>query len=528
MFQKKIHLRMLLTSLTAGGIIFTCFLLMGALFLFQKNSIEESLIESNIAYAQKLADTTDRYLRTAQQELAWSASQIKTLNDVVHLAGESDRLRLQSGFFNTVVVVNRDAVIAATSPESMKLVGVKLKSVASRKSIDTRKPFISPPFTSATGNYVIFISHPLFGPEGSYLGYIGGTIYLKKQSMLSDILSQHFLGRDAVVSVVSNEGLIIFNHDPSKTGEKMVLPAAVQKRLAETQNGRFSTESDGRKLLVGYANLRSTGWNIFMAGTSETVSAILMQSVRNTVWFIIGIIALTSGVMALLAGRIALPLERLAAIVREGGSNATAESVRGVKAWYYEADCLTEAVRDHRTAVSGQMAVISDEAMTDPLTGLYNRRGFNVMAERVKDGTTHCVIVIDIDHFKNINDAFGHDAGDVALVSLAALLRQACRPADMVSRFGGEEFILLLPQTSLSDGVATAERIRMTVSTAHFTGVGTMTISAGVAVYQGPDGAREAGLRHADEALYEAKRDGRNRVAANNAGAVIVPFTIQG
>ncbi|MEB6535970.1 sensor domain-containing diguanylate cyclase [Pantoea stewartii] len=528
MFQQKIHLRLLLTSLTAGGIIVTCLLLMGALFLFQKSSIEESLIESNIAYAQKLADTTDRYLRTAQQELAWSASQIKTLSDVIHLARESDRLRLQSGFFNTVVVVNRDAVIAATSPESIKLVGVRLNSVASRQSIDTKKPFISPPFTSATGNYVIFISQPLFTPEGNYLGYIGGTIYLKKQSMLSDILSQHFLNREAVVSIVSNEGLIIFSHDPSKTGERMDLPASLQKRLAETQNGRFSTESDGHKLLIGYANLRTTGWNIFMAGTTETVSAILMHSVRNTVWFIIGLLALTSGVMALLAGRIALPLERLAAMVREGGSSASAESVRGVKAWYYEADCLAEAVRDHRRAVSGHMAVISDEAMTDPLTGLYNRRGFNMMADRVRDSSEHCIIAIDIDHFKKINDTFGHDAGDVVLVSLAALLRQACRPTDTVSRFGGEEFIVLLPHTSLSDGAATAERIRLAVSAAHFPGVGQMTVSAGVAVFGGQDGARDDGLRRADEALYQAKRAGRNHVSVNATGTVIIPSSEEG
>lgn len=320
-----------------------------------------------------------------------------------------------------------------------------------------------------------------------------------------------------MVSIVSNEGLIIFSHDQSKTGEKMVLPASLQKRLADTQNGRFITENDGHKLLIGYANLRTTGWNVFMAGTSETVNAILLHSVRNILWFIIGILAMTTGIMVLLAGRIALPLEKLAEMVREGGSNATAESVRGVKAWYYEADCLTEAVRDHRKAVSGHMAAISDEAMTDPLTGVYNRRGFTVMADRLINTSEHCVIAIDIDHFKNINDTFGHDAGDDALVSLASLLRQACRPTDIVSRFGGEEFIVLLTHTGLADGTMTAERIRLTVSTSHFPGTGKMTISAGVAVFIGNESAREEGLSRADEALYQAKRAGRNRVSVNDA-----------
>ncbi|PVY83792.1 cache domain-containing protein [Pantoea ananatis] len=282
MLKRKIHLRLLLTSLTAGGVIITCMLMIGALFLFQKKYIEESLLSDNIAYAQKLADTTDRYLKTAQQELAWSASQINTLDDVVQLASESERLRLQSDFFNTVVVVNRNAVVTATSPQSLKLVGVRLKPVASLQSIDMEKPYISPPFIAETGNYVIFISQPLFTSKGNYLGYIGGTIYLKKQSMLSDILSRHFFGKDSVVSIVSNEGLIIYSQDPGKTGTKMFLPVSIQKRLADTKSGQFSIEKNGHKLLIGYANLRSTGWNVFMTGTSETVKAILLNSVRNT------------------------------------------------------------------------------------------------------------------------------------------------------------------------------------------------------------------------------------------------------
>ncbi|WP_201023849.1 PDC sensor domain-containing protein, partial [Type-D symbiont of Plautia stali] len=189
MLPGKLRLRTLLILLSVGGVILTACLLLGSLLIFQKGNIEDSLLESNIAYARKLADTTDRYLGTAQRELAWSAGQIKGLNDSGHLRDETDRLRLQSGFFNTVVVVNRDAVIAATSPESLSLIGIKLHSDASRQAITTQKPFISSPFTSATGNYVIFLSQPLFTPDGTYLGYIGGTIYLKKQSMLSDILS---------------------------------------------------------------------------------------------------------------------------------------------------------------------------------------------------------------------------------------------------------------------------------------------------------------------------------------------------
>jgi len=509
--MKKLRLRTLLISLSIGGVMLTAVLLLGSLLIFQKGNIEDSLLEGNIAYARKLADTTDRYLGIAQRELAWSARQINGLSDPAVLRGETERLRLQSGFFNTVVVVNRDAVIAATSPESLSLVGIKLHSDASRQAIATQKPFISAPFTSASGNYVVFLSQPLFTTDGSYLGYIGGTIYLKKQSMLSDILSQHFYTLGSAVSIVSNDGLIIFSHDPARVGKKMTLPPVLQKQLATTESGRFSSETDGQQFITGYASLHRTDWNIFIAGSSETVRLILMRTVKNSLWFLAGIIALTVAVMTVLAGRIASPLEMLASMVRDGGSEASPASLASVQAWYYEADRLQEAVKEHRHAVAARMAALSDEAMTDPLTGLCNRRGFNLLADRLSEDASQCVVAFDIDHFKKINDCYGHDAGDAVLISLAGLLRQACRTGDVVSRSGGEEFILLLSQTSLEDAARTAERIRETVSNTAFPTVGSVTVSAGVASLAGC-GSRGALLRCADEALYEAKGAGRNAV----------------
>src|SRR5690606_25056210 len=104
-----------------------------------KENIEDSLLRSNIAYARKLADTTDGYFSTAQRELAWSARQIKTLSDTDHLQAETERLRLQSGFFNSVVIVTTEAKIAAASPESLGLVGQTLTSDATRHAIAIKK-----------------------------------------------------------------------------------------------------------------------------------------------------------------------------------------------------------------------------------------------------------------------------------------------------------------------------------------------------------------------------------------------------
>lgn len=517
---RKFRLRTLLITLSVGGIVFTSCVLLGALLLFQKSNIESSLLESNIAYARKLAETTDLYLATAQRELAWSATQIRRLDDANLLSEETERLRLQSGFFNSVVVVDHNAVITAISPDSLNMVGVKVYSEVSRRAISTQKPFISAPYTSVSGNYVVFISQPLLASDGHYLGYIGGTIYLKKQSMLSNILSQHFYGKSATVSIVSNDGLIIFSHDPARVGERMKLNAQLLKQVATTETGRFSEKSGGKVLLTGYASMHVTDWNIFIAGTSETVESILMRTVLNACWFLLGIIILTAAVMALLAGRVASPLEKLADRVRDGGSDAQAASLESINGWYYEADRLKEAVQQHRHAVAGRLAVLHDEAMTDPLTGLLNRRGFYTLIEKWEREQPLCVVAIDIDHFKKVNDWYGHDAGDAVLVQIASLLRDAGRSGDVISRFGGEEFILLLPFTALDAAARIAERMRKAVMATTFSYAGEITVSAGVASFEGHEEI-DVVLRRADEALYEAKHAGRNKVImATSAGFI--------
>ncbi|CRH30899.1 PleD {ECO:0000313/EMBL:ADD78607.1} [Pantoea ananatis] len=445
MYRRKIHLRTLLTALSIGSVILTSGLLLGALFIFQKSNIEESLLDSNIAYARKLADTTDHYLTIAQRELAWSANQITDLNDLNRLHRETTRLLQQSGFFNSVAVVDRHAVIASVSPESLSLVGVKVDTPQTEQAITFRKPFISSPFNSPSGNYVVLLSQPLFAADGRYLGFICGTIYLKKQSMLSDVLSQHYYGDGTSVSIVSDDGSVIFSHDPAQVGKRMALSPQLQKRLASTTSGQLMIQEEGKKYLIGYASLQKTDWNIFMSGTSETVGSLMAHTARSAFWFILGVIVLTATCMAFLATRISYPLEKLAGMVRDGGSDASPELLSSVNTWYNEADRLREAVQQHRRAVAGHVADLNDKAMTDPLTGLNNRRGFYIQAAQHSEEPVQSAIAIDIDHFKKINDRYGHDAGDEVLVSLAGLLRKRCRTLDVISRFGGRSLFCCFP-----------------------------------------------------------------------------------
>ena len=159
-----------------------------------------------------------------------------------------------------------------------------------------------------------------------------------------------------------------------------------------------------------------------------------------------------------------------------------------------------------------RVSALSDEAMKDPLTKLYNRKGFSTSLKQYRHSDEHCVIAIDIDHFKKINDKYGHDGGDAVLVAFSDKLRDLCLSGHVVCRFGGEEFVVLLPYTGLSDAAAIAEHIRDGVEHADFPYTDKVTISLGVAGFSDNDNDVYAVLRKADLALYEAKRSGRNKV----------------
>lgn len=160
-----------------------------------------------------------------------------------------------------------------------------------------------------------------------------------------------------------------------------------------------------------------------------------------------------------------------------------------------------------------------DLAIYDSLTGFYNRRRFeSVLAEemqKARAGRPLCVLMLDIDHFKAINDRHGHLVGDQALGSVAQLLR-AHAPADaVIGRFGGEEFSMLLPDETLARAIAVGERLRMAIAARPLQLRDTplaITISIGVAECATPDSGSAALLAAADAQLYRAKQAGRNRV----------------
>ncbi len=170
-------------------------------------------------------------------------------------------------------------------------------------------------------------------------------------------------------------------------------------------------------------------------------------------------------------------------------------------------------------ALETELGQISELIYQDHLTGALNRRGMEeafvrelARAERAK--TPLSIAMLDIDHFKKINDTYGHEAGDQALVHLTSVIKEILRPVDMVARYGGEEFLIILPDTSAEDGMSIMTRLQRDLTKRFFLHDNTkvlITFSAGVAQRMGAE-TTEAMIARADAALYRAKQAGRNRV----------------
>jgi len=183
-----------------------------------------------------------------------------------------------------------------------------------------------------------------------------------------------------------------------------------------------------------------------------------------------------------------------------------------------------EAAEQKMHELEVELGQVSELIYQDHLTGMLNRRGMDEafvreFARAKRGQTAISVALLDIDHFKKINDTFGHEVGDQALVHLASVVKEILRPVDVVARYGGEEFVIILPDTAEADGVKIMTRLQRDLTKRYFLHENEkllITFSAGVAQRSGEESA-EALIARADNALYRAKQAGRNRVFAAEA-----------
>jgi len=337
--------------------------------------------------------------------------------------------------------------------------------------------YVSLPWRTADGQYLMAISRRLSAADGSFLGVVAGTLRLSYFKRIFDQLKIDEKS-SLVLSRVNGSLVMRAPYDAEIIGRD-ISKSPVFQRIADSANGTFDMtgQIDGVKRMYAYQQIGDLPLSVSYGQSLSSIYANWWLEAK-----LIGILML-----ALCATNMALVVFLAVALKRR-----------------------EKAERDFAV-----MATI------DSLTGLCNRRRFDEVLElewrRAQRGREFvALLMIDADHFKNFNDQFGHQAGDDALKALAECISVGAeRGGDLCARFGGEEFVVLLPNSDNDEAMIVAERIRLKVSSLRSQLLGrpdsTPTISIGVAALIPRTGLETRDLvRAADKALYKAKESGRN------------------
>ncbi len=511
----RLDLRRLILALAILSALVTLVNALHAGYRVQREQLIHGTLESNRVYAAKLAAGTEAFLQAAMQQLGYSAGIIAAQrDDAALLAAETQRIKFQTRTFNTVLIVDQDGVVL-TSSQHDDLVGRQLDSVGNSEVLSTRKPLVSQPYVSTSGRLVVTLSHPIRTADGDYIGYVAGSIHLHEANILDTLLGDHFYRDGSYLYVVDREGRLVYHRDEHRIGERVSGNPVIDAVRRGESGARRLTNSVGIDMLAGYAPITIAGWGVIAQRPAEVTLAPMGDLMADVLWRTIPLGILLMAGIWWCARRISLPLWKLARHAREQDGPTAIAQVTAVRAWYFEVENLKQAVLVSFGTLQEKIGLLNRETSTDPLTGLYNRRGLDaVLARWQQEARGFAVVMLDIDHFKRINDGHGHDAGDAVIRTMGQLMRDSSRATDVLCRSGGEEFLMLLPDTGLDAATAIAGRLRQRTETHDFGDVGQVTFSAGVAVADGSEVDARRILKLADVAMYMAKQQGRNRVVA--------------
>ena len=378
---------------------------------------------------------------------------------------------------------------------------------------------------------VVVITQPVRAASERLLGVLTAKINFRT---ISKTLQNYAQGEIGELYLITGEGTLLVSSRPISATflETKLLGSTTRKLfLGEGDPQRYSGYHD-EPVVGALKRMSELDWGVVAEKERAKAYAQIVRLRNVTLILVVGLL-LFIGLGAYLLGlTLVRPLDRLtggASKVAAGDLEVNLPVLSGSEVGY-----LTEVFNDMVARLRQgreQLAVINETlrkknkelhelSITDSLTGLYNRKHLmetleNEVARSKRHKHDFSVLVIDIDHFKEYNDTYGHLAGDEVLSRLATVFKESVRSCDYVARYGGEEFILVLPEIGPEDGVKAAERIRKKVAKESFAGDGKpiqVTVSVGVASYPKDGDDSQSIIRHADTALYKSKESGRNRV----------------
>lgn len=481
----------------------------------QRALLIEQTLEANRAYAAKMADSVEGFLRSAQQQLLVAAQDILLVKQgQQQLAHIAQRLKQQTDSFNSVLIVDAEGILQATTLTDPGLLGKPVESLGAGQALVERRPLISRPYIASTGRFLVFITHPVFDAQGAYWGFVGGSIYLHEASILYELLGQHYHRDESYIYVVDQASRLIYHQEPARVGETVLGNPVIEQVIAQQAGSQQLRNSQGIEMLAGYAPVPSAGWGVVTQRSLKATLAGMDQKMLAVAQYTFPFFLLIMLLVWVVSRWISQPLWQLARSAEDLGQADMNRQIANISAWYFEAAQMKRALLRGLAGLNKKMGQLNLENITDPLTGLLNRRGMQIaLDEWAQTGQSFSVIMGDIDHFKAINDKYGHDAGDGVLIAFSAHLQALSRPDDLVCRVGGEEFLLLLPHVGREAAYQAAERLREAIASEPCPEIGApIRVSFGVASWPCAGASIVDVMKNADLALYAAKAAGRNQV----------------
>jgi diguanylate cyclase (GGDEF)-like protein len=360
--------------------------------------------------------------------------------------------------------------------------------------------------------FVLF-AVPIYQTGGQFLGALTAKLDL---SALHRLLRRFAGGQSSRVYVITADGHAIVGSRsaPAELMQRSLDSAIVRRLLEREGTTREYRGLEGQDVVGTLKRVPRPDWAVLVeVPASEAYRQV--ARLRNVTVLIVAALLVAVGLLAYLLGLlITRPIDRLtrgAAKVAAGDFDVNLPVVGGGELGY-----VTEVFNDMVARLHESRGELERLSITDDLTGLYNRRYLmEALANEVRRSRRldhPCALLMaDVDHFKEYNDAYGHLAGDEALARIARILRETTRDVDCAARYGGEEFVVLMPETRATGAIETAQRIRTRLATDEVVG-GKLSVSIGVAQFPDDGDAPESLLARADAALYRAKREGRDRV----------------
>ncbi len=511
--------------------------MLGIFYMQNKHALEKKINEDVLSGSAQSARATGVWLRERLYDLrvfSGSDEVVNTLDRAPRVTTAQAESRLRdylrslherfSDFEQLAVLDLKGNVIATSSTETSH---VRLPDDWQTALRADNQIVGNAYWDEKAGRAKLIVAVPAQRADGRLIGAFAAELNLAPVHLLLRSFSPDSSG--AIYLVSTNGAVVASSETITPRLVNTPMQPATMKKLRERARAPFQFTSFGGRAVIGTLEyVPQVNWAVISELSAEAAFA-QMRRFRDVAFLVIVLLLI---VVTATAYRLGLLIARPLDLLTKGAGEVAAgdlavdlpEAPAGGEVGYltdvfnHMVSRLREGRREldriHETlrAKNEELELLST---TDSLTGLSNHRSLmqrlnDEEARFAKDRRTFSVLVGDVDHFKQYNDAFGHPAGDEVLKSIADIMRESTREGDCCARYGGEEFVIVLPDTVVSAALEVAEQIRARVAAQRFSGR-KITLSIGVAGFPEDADDAEAIIAVADEALYQAKREGRDR-----------------